>query len=171
MQLISKIAALGLLCFAGAVAARADDPSKLTPVQIMNGGDSRIDLVLVRMIRNDADWSTLWSMHKGTAGKSSTAKSQAPSVDFSKNQVLAVFGGHLPDVQAYTYVKTYARDNVAVIQLGQDFLPPAKVSGVKHPFIMLVLPKEQVKTEVQLDSLAKDGSHYWMKIATIQAPK
>jgi len=37
--------------------------------------------------------------------------------------------------------------------------------------VMLVIPKEGVPIDVELDSIAKDGSHFWMRIAGFSAPK
>ncbi len=169
-----------VLCFAVAAMAAADgpDPLKIKPNQTMAGGDSHIHAPLVRQITSQSNWAELWNIHKGVQAlvndKGDITYPNAPKppeVDFTKNQVLVVFGGKLPNVLAYEYAKTYARDDVAVVQLTQKFAPATADETIYYPFILLVVPKESVKIEIQLDSIAKDGTHFWMKIASYPVPK
>ena len=162
----------------GQLAGGTGDPLKIKPVQKIAGGDSSVHAPLVRMISDDGKWSELWNIHKGIPAVVDTAghvtypdAPKPPTVDFAKNQVLVVFGGKLPNVQAYDYVKTYAADDTAVVQLSQNFVTNAADIKTYYPFILLVVPKEPVKIEVQLDSVAKDGSHFWMTLAKYGIPK
>lgn len=163
------IAFAGLIGFAAAFGP--GDALKMKPLQTMNGGDSKSPVVMVRMIQSDSQWKELWAYHKGVNLKTAKDAPTPPPVDFAKDEVLAVFGGHMADVQSYEYVKTYDKDGTAVIQLAQNTIPPAKQAGTKHPYIIMVLPKEPVPVQVELDTVAKDGSHYWMQIASFRAPK
>ena len=154
------------------------DPLKVKPVQTMTGGDSHIHAPMARLIDNQKQWVELWNIHKGAEAVTSATGEitfpnapKPPIVDFTKNEVLVVFGGKLPNVQAYDYVKTYARDETAVVQLSQNFVPAGASDKTYYPYVLLVVPKEMVKIEVQLDSIAKDGSHFWMKIAGYPIPK
>jgi hypothetical protein len=169
-----------MLCLAAAAMAAADgpDPLKIKPNQTMAGGDSHVHAPLVRLIPDQAKWTELWNIHKGAHAvvndKGEITYPDAPKtpeVDFTKNQVIVVFGGKLPNVLAYEYAKTYARDDTAVVQLTQKFAPPTADEATYYPFILLVVPKEPVKIEIQLDSIAKDGTHFWMKLASYPAPK
>ena len=176
MLSITKIVVAGLLG-AASLAAGNGDPLKIKPVQTMAGGDSKVNFPMVRMIQTQTGWRELWAMHKGlpltaaNTDKPAEDPIKPPTVDFAKNQVPVVFGGHMPNVQSYEYLKTYAKDQTAVMQLGQSLIPDSAVKDMLHPFILLVVPKEPVAIEVQLDSLAKDGSHFWMTIASYRAPK
>jgi hypothetical protein len=154
------------------------DPLKIKPIQKIAGGDSSIHAPLVRLISDDGKWTELWNIHKGVPAVVDAAghvtypdAPKPPTVDFAKNQVLVVFGGKLPNVQAYDYVKTYDADGTAVVQLSQGFITNSADIKTYYPYILLVVPKEPVKIEVQLDSVAKDGSHFWMTIAKYGIPK
>jgi hypothetical protein len=177
MLIVTKILTAGLFA-AVHLTGGSGDPLKIKPTQTMAGGDSKIEFPMVRMISAEKQWKELWMMHKGiplvpsAAGDITNADvPKLPTVDFEKSQVLVVFGGHVANVQAYDYVKTFAKDNTAVIQLSQNFFPTSTVKTMMTPFVMLVIPKEPVPIEVELDSIAKDGSHYWMKIASYAVPK
>jgi hypothetical protein len=176
MLILTKILVTGLLGLIGS-AGDGGDPLKIKPIQTMAGGDTKIDFPMVRIIQNPKAWRELWAMHKGlpiapeNADKPVDDPIKPPTVDFDKNQVLIVFGGHLPNVQAYEYVKTFAKDDTAIVQIGQNMIPASAVKDMMHPFIMLVVPREPVAIEVQLDEVAKDGSHYWKTLAAYRAPK
>jgi hypothetical protein len=164
--------------FSMALGAETGDPAKVKPLQTMAGGDSSIHHPMVRLIPDQPKWAELWNIHKGAiavvSDKGEISYPDAPKpplVDFAKNQVLVVFGGKLPNVQAYDYVKTLVKDDTAVIQLSQNFVPATADLKTYYPFILLVIPKEPVKIEVQLDSIAKDASHFWMTIASYGIPK
>jgi len=176
MFTVTKIIVAGLLAAVN-MHGGTGDPLKVKPIQTMSGGDTKFNMPLVRLIQAQSVWQELWTMHKGAAlveadsDKAPAPIIKAPEVDFEKNQVLVVFGGKMPNVQAYEYVKTYAKDSVAVIQLSQSMVPPSADRPVFHPYVMLVIPKEGVPIDVELDSIAKDGSHFWMRIAGFSAPK
>jgi len=176
MLTITKIG-LAVLFAAMNLAGGSGDPLKIKPIQKMQGGDSKVNYPMVRMIQDQKSWKQLWALHKGqpiVADGSDKAAEDAvkpPEVDFDKNQVLVVFGGHMTDVESYDYVKTYAKEDTAVVQLSQNLIPAAAASDMKHPYILMVIPKEPVAIEVQLDSIAKDGSHFWKTIQSYRAPK
>lgn len=176
MLTTTKLLLAGILSLAFA-ARDGGDPLKVKPVQTIAGGDSLVNYPMVRLIQAQSAWRELWAIHKGlpieptNKDKASEDAVKPPEVDFTKNQVLVVFGGHLPNVKSYQYVKTFAQDNSAIIQISQEFIPDSAVKGMLHPFILLVIPKEPVAMEVQLDSIAKDGSHFWMSLAKYRAPK
>jgi hypothetical protein len=175
MLTLTKIALTGLLCLAH-VHGDGPDPLKVKPVKTIAGGDGKVDYPLVRLLQTDKAWTEMWNIHKGLPlvpdpDTKPAPADKAPEVDFTKNQVLVVLGGHLPNVKAYEYVKTIAKDDTAVVQLDQVFIADADVKGILHPFIFLVLPREPVPVEVQLDSIAKDGSHVWLTLASFKAPK
>lgn len=176
MVVVSKVLALAVLGVSGLMGG-SGDPLKIKPIQTLAGGDSKLDFPMVRMIQTQKSWKDLWAMHKGLPfatspdEKAPAEAPKLPTVDFEKNQVLVVFGGHLENVQAYEYIKTYAKDEIAVIQLGQSRVPPTAEKAMMHPFILMVIPREPVAIEVELDSIAKDGTHFWLKIAGYRAPK
>lgn len=176
MLTLTKLALTGLLCFAH-VAGDGPDPLKVKPVKTIAGGDSKVDFPLVRMLQTQKAWHEMWAIHKNLplipegSLKDGEDPVKPPEVDFVKNQILVVLGGHLANVKAYEYVKTFAKDDTAVVQLGQSYIPDADVRGMMHPFIFLVIPREPVPIEVQLDSIAKDGSHFWLTLASFKAPK
>ena len=154
------------------------DPLKIKPIQTLQGGDSHIHAPMVRIIPSQKQWAELWNIHKGAQavrgenGEITFPDAPTPpTVDFSKNQVLVIFGGKLPNVQAYDYVKTLAKDDTAIVQLSQNFVPASTEEKTYYPFILMVVPREPVKIEVQLDSIAKDGSHFWMTIGRYAPPK
>ena len=162
----------------GHFVAGPGDPLKIKPIQTIAGGDSSVHAPLARLISNDSQWTELWNIHKGVQAVVNSAGQvtypdapKPPTVDFAKNEVLVIFGGKLPNVKGYAYVKTYAADDTAVVQLSQNFVTSAEDIKTYYPFILLVVPKEPVKIEVQLDSIAKDGSHFWMTIARYAIPK
>jgi hypothetical protein len=172
MLIFTKILTASLLA-AVSLSGGPGDPLKIKPVQTMAGGDSNVHFPMVRTITNDKMWKELWAMHKGlpitNAATEKTATpdpTKLPTVDFDKNQVLVVFGGKLPDVQAYEYAKTYDKDGVAVVQLNQNVIPASTAKSTFYPFILMVVPKEPVRIRIELDSIAKDGSHFWMQIAS-----
>ncbi len=177
MLIIQKLLAIALFGLVG-VTGDAGDPLKIKPVATMQGGDSLINHPMVRMIKNQKQWSELWEMHKGNAviKPSTTDKAPAvdvkgvPIVDFDKNQVLVVFGGKLVDVQGYDYLKTLNVDGTAVIQLGPNTVPASASDKVMTPFVLLVIPQEPVPIQVDLDTIGKDGNHFWNKIAAFRAP-
>jgi hypothetical protein len=176
MLTLTKFVLAGVVGLAG-LAGEGGDPLKVKPVQTFAGGDSKVDFPMVRMIQTPTAWRELWAIHKGlplapvSSEKGAEDPVKPPEVDFAKNQALVVFGGHLANVKAYGYVKTFAQDETAVIQLSQTTIPESEVKDMLHPFVILILPKEPVPIEVQLDSIAKDGSHYWLKLAKYRAPK
>jgi hypothetical protein len=176
MLTFTKIALTGILCLAH-FAGDGPDPLKVKPVKTIAGGDSKVDFPLVRILQTQKAWRELWAIHLGLPLipeenlKGAEDPEKPPEVDFTKNQVLVVLGGHMANVKAYSYVKTFAKDETAVIQLGQTLIPDAEVKDMMHPYVFLVIPREPVPIEVQLDSIAKDGSHFWMTLASFKAPK
>ncbi len=177
MLLVHKLLALALVGLVG-VTADTGDPLKIKPVATMEGGDSLINHPMVRMIKTPKQWSELWAMHKGNAVAKPVTTDKAPAVDekgvpivdFDKNQVLVVFGGKLVDVQGYDYLKTVNVDGTAVIQLGPNTVPASANDAIMTPFVLLVIPQEPVPIEVDLDTIGKDGKHFWNKIAAFRAP-
>jgi len=151
MRFIVSILAAGLIT---AAYAADGDPLKIKPIETRAGGNSKIDRPMVRMIDTQAKWQELWNLHTGAEAVVSDSgvltfpkAAPAPTVDFAKNQVLRRFGGKLPNVQAYDYVKTYAKDAVAVVQLRQNIVPTSAASAIMTPFVLLVVPKEPVPIE------------------------
>jgi hypothetical protein len=57
--------------------------------RIERGTDSGVTERLAKAITTQAEWSDLWKRHKSTV----VPAPELPSVDFSKNTVLAVFAG------------------------------------------------------------------------------
>jgi|GEM_PF-2345018 len=175
MVIVYKLVAATLMALAHP--SGNGDPSKVKPLEMVQGHDTLIDFPMVRMIQNDKDWSDLWVLHKGVPSVSGSTGTivnaearSAPKVDFQKNQVLVVFGGHNWSVQAYDYVKTDVRGKEAVIQLAHNMFAPSAPAVDMCPFIMLVLPREKVAISVELDTPNKDGTHYWNPIAKFPVP-
>jgi len=180
MNLVAQILAAGLAASL-AVAPDAGDPSKVKPLQSFQGGDSHIHKPLARFLTDAKSWKQVWYMHLGIEARVSDKGEieyppnapTPPPVDFSKNQVLVMFGGLLPGVQSYDYVKTFAKETTAVVQIAPKTAPASSDSALKnmYPFLIMVLPKEPVRIEVELDTVAKDGSHYWNLITAHNPPK
>lgn len=177
MQIIYKVIAAGLYTLMNA-SSGSGDPSKVKPLAMLQGHDTLIEYPLVRMIKDSSVWSELWTLHKGIAGVATASGGivngdarTPPSVDFAKNQVLIVFGGQVPNVQAYDYVKTDVEDKTAVIHLAPSFFQNPNAQVMMTPYIMLVLPKEKVGIAVDLEVVAKDGTHSVNRIAHFNPPK
>jgi hypothetical protein len=177
MKIPQLFFALGLIASA-ALAHGEGDPLKVKPVAVMQGADTLINHPMVRMIKTKQQWSELWAMHKGGAVAKPAADPKAPVtdekgvpiVDFDKNQVLVVFGGKLVNVQAYDYVKTVDDHGTAIVQLAPNNVPAGTNDAIMLPYILLVIPQEPVPIQVDLDTVGKDGQHFWNKIAAFRAP-
>src|SRR5476651_1083048 len=105
MIAFAKLALTGVLCL-GHLVGDGPDPLKVKPVKTIAGGDSKVDYPLVRLISSQKGWHELWAIHTGQPMVPESGENtkedpvKPPEVDFVKNQVLVVFGGHLPNVKA-----------------------------------------------------------------------
>ena len=178
MQIVYKIIAAGVMAAMHPAIKGGDDPAKIVPTGEIKGHDTLLEIQLVRMIRDQKAWSELWTAHKGISDVPGAAGTiyngdarPAPAVDFTKNQILIVFGGHTYGVQAYDYVTTVVHDGTAVIRLAPSLFPSQSPQVIMYPYTMLTLPRLKVPIDVELDTIANDGTHYWNKIAGYQPPK
>jgi hypothetical protein len=117
-------------------------------------------------------------LHKGLVGLQTNVQTinnadarPAPAVNFAKNQVLIVFGGQCPGVQAYTYVRTDVQNNRAVIRLAPSMFGDPHAITMMTPYIMLVLPKAKVGIDVDMETIAPDGTTGLNRIASYGIPK
>ena len=176
MVIVYKLIAATLMALAHP--SGTGDPSKVKPVEMLQGHDTLVEFPMVRMIQDEKTWTELWVLHKGaptlpgSGGTVGNADSRpTPKVDFDKNEILVVFGGHNWSIQAYDYVKTDVRGKEAVIQLAQSVFSTNTPGVDMCPYIILVLPREKVEISVELDTPNRDGTHYWNPIAHFDAPK
>ncbi len=176
MVIVYKLVATSILAILNTTGH--GDPSKVKPIAVLQGHDTLIEYPMVRMIQDQKTWGQLWTLHKGISGIPGASggivnadSSPTPVVDFGENEVLIVFGGHNANVQAYDYVKTDVRGKTAVIQITPSMFGTAALEVDMTPYIIMVLPREKVEISVELDTVARDGSHSWNQIAKFAAPK
>jgi hypothetical protein len=108
-----------------------------TPVtSVAQGPNSRIDDTRAVVVRSQAEWDALWKSHAGVQ--------PAPSVDFSRELVAAVFLGMRPTGGFGTEITGYRRDGSALVIEYVERMPAAGdlvAQVLTSPFHIVKLPR------------------------------
>jgi len=158
------IFALTFLLKAGAL-----DPE--TPFKIlgqMTGADSLVEAPRVLIAKSASGWNDVWQQHRQTAiigslpgaPKVTDGLGDKPTVDFTKNVVLCVFGGQSRNVCGFTVSATGEVKGTMVIQIQPVPLPNSGTGVLQNPYIMLVLPRTKKKMQLQLDQSILGGQGF-----------
>ncbi len=105
--------------------ARSAAPSSIPFVTIAQGDQSGIHVYTEAVARSTPEWRTLWLRH--AAG--SPRVQLAPAVDFSRDMVVAVFAGEVPDHTRVAILKIDQETSrlVALVQIAS--LQPGPVEA------------------------------------------
>lgn len=108
-----------------------------TPVtSVAQGPNSGIDDTRAVVVRSQADWDTLWKSHAGVQ--------PAPSVDFSRELVAAVFLGTRPTAGFSVEIAGYRREGSALVIDYVERVPGAggfTAQVLTSPFHIVKLPR------------------------------
>ena len=103
---------------------------------IEKGAQSNVDDVLRASAKSAAEWTALWKKHN--------YDKPAPSVDFSKEMVVAVFMGSRPSAGfAVEVVSAAERDGKLVVSYKETMPPAGSVSAqvLTAPYHIAAIPK------------------------------
>jgi hypothetical protein len=116
---------------------------------IEKGDQSNIDDARRVLVRNDAEWTTLWRQHHPDKPR--------PAVDFSKEMVVGVFMGSRPNAGFSTTILSATAGNGALIVRYTEKVPaPGGVSAqiLTFPYHLVAVPKAAV-TDVKFEKAEK----------------
>jgi hypothetical protein len=116
---------------------------------IEKGDQSNIDEARRVVVRNDAEWTTLWKQHHPDKPR--------PAVDFSKEMIVGVFMGSRPNAGFSTTILSATAANGALIVRYAEKVPaPGSISAqiLTFPYHLVAIPKAAV-TDVKFDKADK----------------
>jgi len=110
------------------------------PRTIEKGDQSNVDDAKQVLVRTEAEWTKLWTQHNPDRPR--------PSVDFSKEMVVAVFMGSRPNAGFSTSIVSATAGNGALIVRYTEKMPGAGTVSAQiltFPFHLVAIPKADVK--------------------------
>lgn len=137
-----------------------------TPAGFMSGGDTWFDGSGAWALADAYEWGQVWDKHvqnEAFGNPRINNLSAAPTVDFKKNFVVAIFAGALKNVVGYKVVRGIQVGNQASLRLA-----PVVASGntasvaLPRPWAFVVLPRTKAKVKIEL--MANKG---WQTILTV----
>lgn len=115
-------------------------PSK--PLVVISGDDSRLTEKSFRRIRSDVEWNQVWLEHLGL--KQDTLYRPKMEVDFTRCEVVAIFGGKTVNCTGYL-VDSVAEngEQVEIRLLSSSYQTAGPDGGADNvtPFAFIVLPR------------------------------
>lgn len=101
------LAALGVC----AVTSARQEPLKVGLT--FRGADSRIRYRDTQLILNQDQWNRTWARNLGTP----VGSPKAATVDFTKNVIVAVFGGPMSNAEGFEFVEGIEQESVVVVRV------------------------------------------------------
>ena len=113
----------------------ADGP---VPYQtILSGSHSLVDTSTVILVKNEREWDRIWVQAKG---KIDPLPSR-PSVDFSKQYVLAAFMGERPSSGYHVEVSAIEKDGNVLNVHVKKYETPGMLTVITNPFYLARIPR------------------------------
>jgi hypothetical protein len=123
--------------------------SMAAPRTIEKGDQSNVDDAKQVLVRTEAEWTKLWTQHNPDRPR--------PSVDFSKEMVVAVFMGSRPTAGFSTTITSAIVANGALIVHYRDTMPGAGTVSAQvltFPYHLVAIPRAVV-TDVKFQKDAQ----------------
>ena len=111
------------------------------PAVVLTGQDSHVEEPTYERIASRAEWKKMWRNHLGM--KEDTVVCPAMEVDFSRYEVVAIFGGESSYISGFRVDSVTERDDLVLIRFeGIFFMTHGRlIHGTPYAFI--VLPKSE----------------------------
>jgi hypothetical protein len=169
---------IGLSIYASVVVlllAQAASTKAYPPLDVITGLDSYVEKPSIELVRDAGTWNDAWQRHKGITpiGNSPNASfpsiEKPPIVDFTKDEVLVIFGG-LASQGGYKVVDSELTNKHLVIRIralplfgNGGSLPNYKANP--YAFVLLKQPNEPI--ELQIERVSDEGVPTWATIANL----
>jgi hypothetical protein len=140
---IARAVATVVLLLCGVM--NAQQPASRT---IEKGDQSAIESPTQAIARTQAEWAALWNKHNFNR--------EPPTVDFSKEMVVAVFMGSRPNAgYSITIISSLAVKGVLIVRYKETSPAPGTMSAqiLTFPYHIVAVPKAEV-TDVRFEKVA-----------------
>ena len=117
---------------------------------LIAGEHSAIDVAGTEVLRSREEWLAWWSRHQAGG----LTQGEPPEVDWSRDMAVAVTLGTRPSLGYGVELESTRREaNVVHLVFRERTPDPAMLQGqvVTHPFLVVVLPRSEVRAELSAD--------------------
>ena len=137
----------GLLVFACAGPFRGGERLTNGPVPyqtILAGSHSLVDSSSVVLVKSEKDWDRIWVEAKGKVDPLPSR----PSVDFSKQYVIAAFMGERPSSGYHIEISAIEKDGDILNVYIKKYETPGMLTVMTNPFYLARLPRGNYEINV-----------------------
>ena len=155
------------LCSTVALLMAADtnhiENTSAAPV-VLTGPNSCVEDQTYERITSPADWKKTWVNHLGV--NEETVLRPAMDIDFSRYEVIALFGGASSTIRGYHVDSVTRRNDCVLIRFEGIFFMTHGIPVRTTPFAFIVLPKSDTPIALETGKLPE-----WKEVARFAATK
>ncbi len=146
-------------------------------VDIRTGDDSRVESAHLILARTNDEWGQVWGSHKEIVnangarfGGNRLEGAEPPKIDFTKNQVLAVFGGLIRGVAGYQVIDIKHDLRNDILQLKPVYLRNTTSNLITLPYAFILLSSGKRPIQVDMD-ISLNRTPEWRTLGTYAPEK